>query len=160
MNPHPGQTVKLKVNRELPNYNAQIVRLYNADPNPAGPGIQAIPVTPVMNYAGRHEPLPLGSDVRVPNRSSLGLTHSFRATAWIAPTTVPGGTGNPIAQYWTPTFTDQPQGIVSNGLGSPATACSWTGTAVWDLATVQSASTCTPGLRYARGCPPFLATRG
>jgi hypothetical protein len=117
MNPHPGQTVKLMVSSELPNYSAQIVRLYNADPNPAGPGIQAIPVAPMMNCAGRHQPLPLGAYVRVPNRSSLGLTHSFKATAWIAPTTVPGGTRNPLAQYWTPSFTDQHQGIVSKWSG-------------------------------------------
>jgi N,N-dimethylformamidase len=54
----------------------------------------------------------------VPNSSALGLTGSFTATAWIAPTTVPGGTRNPLAQYWTPTFTHRPQGIVSKWSGN------------------------------------------
>jgi N,N-dimethylformamidase len=117
MNPHPGQTVRFMVSSELPSYSARIVRLYNADPNPAGPGIQAVPVTPVMHFAGHHAPLPLGSYVTVPSRSALGLTGSFTVTAWIAPTTVPGGTRNPLAQYWTPAFTHQPQGILSKWSG-------------------------------------------
>jgi N,N-dimethylformamidase len=117
MNPHPGQTVKFMVSSEQSNYTAQIMRLYNADPNPAGPGIEAVPVTPVTSYTGHHQDLPLGSYVTVPNKAPLQLTGSFTVTAWIAPTTVPGGKRNPLAQYWTPTFTNKPQGIVSKWSG-------------------------------------------
>jgi N,N-dimethylformamidase len=117
MNPHPGQTIRFMVSSELSSYSAQIMRLYDADPNPAGPGIEAVPVSPAISHVGHHESLPLGSYVTVPTKTPLQLTGSFTITAWIAPTTVPGGTRNPLAQYWTPTFTNQPQGIVSKWSG-------------------------------------------
>ena len=60
-----------------------------------GPGIKEEVVNTPANrdYPGKHQDLPLGSYVAVPDHSALRLTRSFTVTAWIAPTTQRIGAG-------------------------------------------------------------------
>ena len=86
----PGETIRFMVSSEQPSYRAAIVRLIHGDPNPDGPGIkEEVIATPANgNYPGKHQDLPLGSYVTVPDSDTFRLTGSFSITAWIAPTTV------------------------------------------------------------------------
>ena len=93
----PGEAIRFMVSSEGARYRADIVRLIHGDPNPAGPGIKEIVVDAPVNreYTGRRQVLPLGSYVSVDDHPSLRLTGSFTFTAWIAPTTLRRGTGQP-----------------------------------------------------------------
>jgi N,N-dimethylformamidase len=95
----PGETIKFMVSSEAARYRADIVRLIHGDPNPKGPGIKEIVVDSPTNaeYAGKRQVLPFGSYVTVPDHASLRLAGSFTFTAWIAPTTLRPGTGQPEA---------------------------------------------------------------
>ena len=98
----PGETVRFMVSSELPTYRAEIVRLIHGDANPNGPGVkEELVATPANgDYAGRHQELPLGSSVTVPDTAALRLAGSFTITAWVAPTRpgVVGWVGEPGAQ--------------------------------------------------------------
>lgn len=85
----PGQTVRFMVSSELPRYRADIVRLIHGDANPKGPGFKEVVVDTPANreYPGKHQDLPFGSYVTVPDHQALRLSGSFTFTAWIAPTT-------------------------------------------------------------------------
>lgn len=84
----PGETISFMVSSERPRYRADVVRLIHGDANPSGPGIKETVVdSPVSaEYAGKHQELPLGSYVLVPDDAAIRLTGSFTFTAWIAPT--------------------------------------------------------------------------
>ena len=98
----PGETIRFMVSSELPTYRAEIVRLIHGDANPNGPGIKEERVATAADgdYPGRHQDLPLGSYVTVPDAAPLRLGGSFTITAWVAPTRpgVVGWTGEPGAQ--------------------------------------------------------------
>ena len=68
--------------------NRREKRLLHGDPNPKGPGIKEEPISTPANaeYPGKHQVLPLGSYVKVPDGEPLHLAGSFTITAWIAPT--------------------------------------------------------------------------
>jgi N,N-dimethylformamidase beta subunit-like protein len=109
----PGQTVRFMVSSERPRYHAEIVRLFHAVPK--GPGLKEARVdTPVNgDYRGRHQDLGLGSYATVRDRDALDLTKSFTITAWVAPTTIPRSSGNPLAARQTPARSPRPQGILT-----------------------------------------------
>jgi N,N-dimethylformamidase len=111
----PGDTVRFRVSSESPTFHATIVRVIHGDPDPRGPGIkEQVVSTPVnRDYPGRHHDLPVGSYVTVPDKPALRLTSSFTITAWIAPTTIPGSTLNPLAFHRSPAGTPRPQGILT-----------------------------------------------
>jgi len=90
----PGETIQFMVSSQLPRYEAQIVRLIHGDPNPLGPGMKEEVLETSANgeYAGRHQPLVVGSYVTVPDAPALRLEGSFTITAWIAATR-PGEVG-------------------------------------------------------------------
>lgn len=85
----PGETIRIMVSSELPNYRADLVRLIHGDPNPLGPGFKETAVDAPINkdYPGRYQALPNGSHVLVPDAPALRRTGSFTLQAWIAPTT-------------------------------------------------------------------------
>lgn len=91
----PGEAITFMVSSEAPRYRSEIVRLVHGDPNPRGPGIKEAVVEAPVNgdYDGRHQDLPLGSYITVPDHAALRLTGSFSFLAWIAPTTQRLGAG-------------------------------------------------------------------
>jgi len=98
MTAQPGDTVTFMVSTAAPRFHADIVRMIQGDANPRGPGVKETVVDTSANadYPGKHQVLPLGSYVTVPDSSALRMTGSFTLTAWIAPTrhdpNAPGGT--------------------------------------------------------------------
>src|SRR4249919_3762047 len=88
MTAQPGDSVKFMVSTSAPRFHADIVRMIQGDANPKGPGVKETVVETAANgdYPGKHQLLPLGSYVTVPDNPALRLTGSFTLTAWIAPT--------------------------------------------------------------------------
>jgi len=98
-----GETIRFMVSSELPKYRADIVRLIHGDTNPKGPGFKEELVEAPVNkdYAGRHQDLPNGSYVIVPDNPVLRRTGSFTIQAWIAPSTPKKGVQG-IVTKWAP----------------------------------------------------------
>jgi N,N-dimethylformamidase len=115
----PGQTLQFRVSSYSPSYNVQLVRMFNASPDPHGPGVVETPINAPAN--GRHTGTPhlldLGSYVSVPDQSALRLHGRFTLTAWVAPTTIPGSTANPVATVNSPTGSPRFQGLVTKWSG-------------------------------------------
>jgi N,N-dimethylformamidase len=111
----PGQTLRFRVSSYSPQYNVQFVRMFNANPDPHGPGVVETPISAPANgmHSGAPHLLGLGSYVTVPDQSALRLRGSFTITAWIAPTTIPRSTANPVATTNTPAGTPRFQGLVT-----------------------------------------------
>lgn len=129
----PGETIRFMVSSRSPRYRADLVRLIHGDANPNGPGFkEEVIATPANGeYPGKHQSLPLGSYVSVPDATPLRLTGSFTITAWIAPTQHTGETSmaTPAVQglvaKWSPKdqsgyglFLDQ--GNLALWIGGPA----------------------------------------
>jgi hypothetical protein len=77
----PGQTLQFRVSSYSPSYNVQLVRMFNASPDPHGPGVVETPINAPAN--GRHTGTPhlldLGSYVSVPECAALARTlHTHR----------------------------------------------------------------------------------
>jgi len=111
----PGQTISFHVSCFARDYRVQMVRLFNLDPNPRGPGLVAQPLAASTDglHPGHPHLLPMGSYITVPDSPRLRLQHSFTITAWIAPTTIPGSTLNPLATAATPVGSPRWQGLVT-----------------------------------------------
>ena len=90
----PGDTIEFKVSsRYKAHYDAALVRIICADPNPAGPGMSEVPVDCDLNgaYPSRLQPFHPGS---YGSATVTGLFHaagSFSLVATIWPTTPDGG---------------------------------------------------------------------
>ena len=97
MTAQPGDAITFMVSTRAPRYRADIVRIIHGDTNPKGPGMKEMVIDTPANseYAGKHQPLPLGSYVSVRDDPALRLRGSFTLTAWIAATRhdplAPGG---------------------------------------------------------------------
>jgi N,N-dimethylformamidase len=111
----PADTVGVHVSSQSPMFHSTLVRVISGDPDPRGPGLKevVIPTPANKDYPGVDRNLPVGSYVTVPDSAALRLTGSFTITAWIAPTTIPGSTLNPLAQHRTPAGTPRPQGVLT-----------------------------------------------
>ena len=87
----PGESVRFMVSCEdgAPSYEARIVRLLCTDDHPEGPGRRERDVeTPVTGtYAGRQQPIHMGSCVVVPESAALNRLDSFTLQVLIWPTT-------------------------------------------------------------------------
>src|SRR5215510_9126752 len=85
----PGEQIRFMVSTELPSYEATIVRLIQADENPAGPGFkEEVIETPINGrYPGRKQMTYCGSYVRVEDQAELSSLRSLTLQAWIYPTT-------------------------------------------------------------------------
>jgi N,N-dimethylformamidase len=97
-----GETIRFMVSTDLPNYQADIVRLIHADNNPAGPGFKEEVIgTPVSRaYPGRKQIAHSGSYVRVENSAPLADLQSLTVQAWIYPTTAGNGKFQGILSKW------------------------------------------------------------
>lgn len=85
----PGETIDFKVSSIGPeDYEARLVRVFNADPNPAGPGILEEPVAAAFEgrYPSRVQPIRLGSYARIANPAPLDGLESLHLTARVWPT--------------------------------------------------------------------------
>lgn len=86
----PGETIEFKVSgTSRISYNANLVRVISGDPNPDGPGLieEDIAADFVGGYAARHQPVPLGSYMRVDASDILGGLDGFTIGATVWPTT-------------------------------------------------------------------------
>ncbi len=91
----PGERIEFKVSCEpgVGEYRAGIVRVVCGDPQPAGPGLKLHPVPSAVDGAhkGRHQPIPIGSWLKVPVGPALARVTSFTVQAMIWPTTAVKG---------------------------------------------------------------------
>ena len=89
MSVEPGQSVRVMVSCELPEYRADFVRVVQGDPNPEGPGVKEEVVSSPINgnHPGRKQVFPRGSYVTVPDSPVLRISGSFTLFAYIWPTT-------------------------------------------------------------------------
>ncbi len=98
----PGETIEFKVSGTGPEpYEARLVRVFNADPNPAGPGLLEEPVAAAFEgrYPSRAQPIRLGSYARVANPAPLDGLQSLRLTARIWPTLPEAGRQAILARF-------------------------------------------------------------
>jgi N,N-dimethylformamidase len=98
----PGETIEFKVSSTSAEpYQARLVRVVSADPNPAGPGIKERPIDAPFagRYPSRVQAVPLGSYARVPDGPALRTLASFTVVATIWPTTPAAGRQGILAKH-------------------------------------------------------------
>ena len=85
----PDETIRFMVSSELPEYQADIVRLIHGDTNPDGPGFKEEVINSTVSgvYPGRIQGFRSGSHVLVPDSPLINEIESFTLAAWIYPTT-------------------------------------------------------------------------
>src|SRR5215208_549387 len=98
----PGQRLHFKVSTDLAAYEATIVRLVQADENPAGPGYKEAAVDASVNgrYTGRKQIAYPGSFIVVPDHSALRQLSSLTLQMWIYPTTPQNGEVQGLVAKW------------------------------------------------------------
>jgi N,N-dimethylformamidase len=84
----PGERLAVKVSSQLPGpYQADLVRVRHADPNPAGPGMTLLPVASgwAGAYPSRSQRIPRGSHGEAAGRLDLGpaFTLLLRVQPWL-----------------------------------------------------------------------------
>ena len=103
MSAAPGEVIRFMVSCEddTPSYEARIVRLLCTDDHPEGPGRRERDVeTPVTGtYAGRQQPIHMGSCVVVSESAALNRLDSFTLQVLIWPTT-PGYGRQGLVTRW------------------------------------------------------------
>jgi N,N-dimethylformamidase len=84
-----GEAIAFKVNSELGDYRADIVRLLQADDRTEGPGYRETEIDAACNgeYPGRVQKLRPGSCLRVADAPALAASEGLTITAWIYATT-------------------------------------------------------------------------
>ena len=98
----PGDTIEFKVSSMSADpYEARLVRIICADPNPEGPGIleEEVAASFAGRYPSRIQETRLGSYVRIEHRGALAWPDSFTLLATIWPTTPGKGTQGVIGCY-------------------------------------------------------------
>lgn len=97
----PGETVSFMVSCDLPDYEADIVRLVCGDTNPEGPGYKEDLIESSVSgrYEGRRQEIHAGSYAIVPSSTVLGRLESFSVQAMIWPTT-PAKDGQGLVAKW------------------------------------------------------------
>jgi hypothetical protein len=96
-----GETIKFMVNCELPEFDAQIVKIICGDQNPQGPGMKEIKIDTPANkrYPGRPQKILAGSYGCVEATQVMQDLASFSIQAWIMPTTPAKGLQSIVAKY-------------------------------------------------------------
>ncbi len=100
----PGETIAFKISSEGPApYEASLVRIVCADPNPEGPGRIEEPVDAAFagSYPSRVQPIYPGSYARTDAGAPPSAAKGFTAIATIWPTT-PSKDGQTILAQWEP----------------------------------------------------------
>ena len=97
----PGETIKFMVSCEMPDYQADIVRLICGDTNPKGPGFkeELIETSVSKRYEGRRQAIHAGSYAIVQSNSVLERLESFSVQAMIWPTTPAKGEQGLITKW-------------------------------------------------------------
>ena len=97
----PGERLRFMVSCQLPEYQADMVRLIHGDQNPQGPGFKEELVNTPANgrYPGREQPLKLGSYIAVGDSPLLRPKGGFTLQCWVYPTT-PGKGVQGILSRW------------------------------------------------------------
>ncbi len=86
----PGETLAFKISSTLSSpYEARLVRVISADPNPDGPGILEEDLAAVFQsrYPSRFQDYRLGSYVHVPTNGAFSSLAAFTVVATVWPTT-------------------------------------------------------------------------
>lgn len=113
----PGETLDFKIDcRGASRFDARLVRVRCADPNPAGPGIRETELPEVFagTFPGRRQDCHLGSYIRVPSPSALDHLRSFTVTATVWPTTPQKANQSLLARYDPATGTGFALGLDGN----------------------------------------------
>ncbi|GAA0526229.1 large subunit of N,N-dimethylformamidase [Paractinoplanes ferrugineus] len=90
----PGASVHGRFSTTATSFEAQVVRLFNGDAHPLGPGLDIRPVRSALDgqrFAGRERPLPTGSYVRTAEGPVPAGAGRVELTAAIQPTLVAAG---------------------------------------------------------------------
>ena len=98
----PGETIEFKVGSQgSAPFEASLVRIICADPNPAGPGIQEVPVAADFagSYPSRAQDVAQGSYGRVAARGPLGSLEDQTLVATIWPTMPGRGEQGVLARF-------------------------------------------------------------
>ncbi len=98
----PGETIEFKVSSTgAEPYEARLVRVFNADPNPAGPGLLETPVAAAFegHYPSREQPIRLGSFARIADPAPLDGLESLCLNARIWPTLPEAGRQAILARF-------------------------------------------------------------
>lgn len=98
----PGDTIEFKVSATgLDSYEARLVRVVSADPNPDGPGIieHEVAADFAGTYNGRSQPFFPGSYARVKETGPLNGCMKFTIVATVWPTTPAAGEQGIVARY-------------------------------------------------------------
>ena len=98
----PGETVEFKISSQGPApFEASLVRVICADPNPAGPGLREEPVPAAFagSYPSRVQPVHLGSYGRVMAAARLKHPDSLTLVATIWPTTPDKGEQGILSRF-------------------------------------------------------------
>ncbi|MEE8500410.1 MAG: hypothetical protein V3S27_07525, partial [Kiloniellales bacterium] len=98
----PGETIEFKVSSQDPApFQASLVRIVCADPNPAGPGIQELPVAAdfARSYPSRAQAVAPGSYGRVAASGPLGSLDDLTLVATVWPTTPEAGEQGVLARF-------------------------------------------------------------
>lgn len=114
----PGESVRVMVSCDLPEYRADLMRVAHGDPSPEGPGVKEEIVASPANgrYPGRRQALRRGSYVLVPDSPALRFEGSFTIQAYVYPTKPQKGVQG-IATKWSG---DTGFGLFIDELGSLA----------------------------------------
>jgi N,N-dimethylformamidase len=103
----PGERIRFMVSVEAAdNYHAEVVRLINGNPDPAGPGAKEERIiTPLDgNYEGRLQAIYAGSHIVIDDREGLlNLDSAISVHSFIMPTTPTKGLQG-IASRWNPGY--------------------------------------------------------
>ncbi len=89
----PGESIAFKISSRLQGpYEARLVRVISADPNPDGPGLreEAVSAAFAGNYPSRAQEMQLGSYMAVDGAAALGRLEQLTATALVNPTLLDG----------------------------------------------------------------------
>ncbi len=98
----PGETIEFKISSTgAEPYEACLVRVFNADPNPAGPGLLETPVAAAFEgrYPSREQPIRLGSFARIADPAPLDGLESLCLNARIWPTLPEAGRQAILARF-------------------------------------------------------------
>ena len=98
----PGETIEFKVSSQGPEpFEASLVRVISADPNPAGPGLLEKPVDAAFagSYPSRVQPVHRGSYGRIEGTGTLGRLDSLTLTATIWPSTPDKGEQGILSRF-------------------------------------------------------------
>ena len=98
----PGETIEFKVSSKKPAaFEASLVRIVCADPNPAGPGIQEATVAADFagSYPSRAQAIAQGSHARIEDCAALGACDDLTLVATVWPTTPGQGEQGVLARF-------------------------------------------------------------